>query len=48
MIDNHLVSQTRAELAACLPKTRSEECLLEAIGDKINPPGGDTPTVVLT
>jgi hypothetical protein len=44
MSDNQLVAQARAELAACLPKTRAEECVLEAIGDVINPPGGDIPS----
>jgi hypothetical protein len=44
MSDNQLVAQARAELVACLPKTRAEECVLEAIGDVINPPGSDNPS----
>jgi hypothetical protein len=44
MSDNPLVAAARAELEACHPKNRAEECVLEAISDAINPPGGALPS----
>jgi hypothetical protein len=43
MSDNALLTEVRTELAACQPKNRAEKCVLEAISDIINPPGGAIP-----
>jgi hypothetical protein len=43
MSDVSLLAEARAELAACQPKNRAEECVLEAISDVINPLGGAIP-----
>jgi hypothetical protein len=44
MSNNPLVAAARAELATCQPKNRAEECVLEAIGDALNPPDGAPPS----
>jgi hypothetical protein len=44
MSDNLVVAEAQAELPACQPKNRAEECVLEAIGDVINRPGGTFPS----
>jgi hypothetical protein len=44
MSANPLVTAARADLASCIPKTRAEECVIEAINDAINPPGDAVPT----
>jgi hypothetical protein len=38
MSNNPLAAAARAELATCQPKNLAEECVLEAIGDALNPP----------